>query len=541
MARVAFPNVKKFEELLYLCGKCGDCSLAVKIATSKSPLSHPCAVKNVLGYEAYDARGRIIIIRNLLNGKLEVDDEILDWAYTCTTCGTCRETCLAVEGGIDTPSIMEALRHDLVSQGFRIKKHLSILENIKKLDNPYGEPKEKRLSFLGEELSGIPEKAEIAYFIGCTSSYRTKEIALAAIKLLKQLGIKFTILRDETCCGSILLRYGYVDEAREQAEKLVKKFNEIGVKTVIFTCPGCYRTFKKDYPEILGRVLGFETLHLVEFLNTYLKDKNIAFKVKSGEVATYHDPCHLGRHLNVYEAPRNIIRLVDGLSLVEMETIKNFAHCCGAGGGVKSTFPDLALKIARDRIDEALETGANMLLSACPFCKLNLKQAANGELKVLDVVELLAGTYVGEVKEIIPKAVEVVEVTPGMKLMDYLSEHVEIFKGLRVGCKFNYEIVDWETEKPKLKFYVTVLESGERPKIKISKGVADNPDVTIIISEPAAERLVECKERSEYAELFGNFFNEPTDEEYIDVILHRSTKELMRMGYGEFAREAGLI
>ncbi|MEX2703046.1 MAG: (Fe-S)-binding protein [Candidatus Baldrarchaeota archaeon] len=541
MAKIKFSNVKRFEEFLYLCGKCGDCSLAVKITTSKSPLSHPCAVKNVLGYEAYDARGRIIIIKNLLNGKLEVNDEILEWAYTCTTCGACRETCLAVEGGIDTPSIMEALRRDLVSQGFRIEKHLSILENIKKLDNPYGEPKEERLSFLGNELSNIPEKAEIAYFIGCTSSYRTKEIALAAVKLLKQLGVEFTVLRDETCCGSILLRYGYVDEARSQAERLVKRFNEMGVKTVIFTCPGCYRTFKKDYPEILGRELGFETLHLVEFLDNYLKDKNVAFEARESEVVTYHDPCHLGRHLNVYEAPRNIIRLVNGLTLVEMETIKNFAHCCGAGGGVKSTFPDLALKVAKDRISEALETGAKILLSACPFCKLNLKQAANNGIRILDVAELLAETYVGEVVEVAPKVVEVVEVTPGMKLMDYLNEHVEIFKGLRVGCKFNYEIVDWKTQEPQLKFYVTVLESGEKPKIKISKGVADNPDVTIIISEPAAEKLVECKERSEYAELFGNFFNEPTDEEYIDVILHRSTKELMKMGYGEFAKEAGLI
>jgi len=541
MARIEFSNVKKFEEFLYLCGKCGDCSLAVKIATSKSPLSHPCAVKNVLGYEAYDARGRIIIIRNLLNGKLVIDNEVLEWAYTCTTCGACRETCLAVEGGIDTPSVMEALRCDLASQGFRIKKHLSILENIKKLDNPYGEPKEERLNFLGDELLDIPEEAEIAYFIGCTSSYRTKEIALAAVKFLKQIGVKFTILRDETCCGSILLRYGYVNEAREQAEKLVKRFNEMGVKTVIFTCPGCYRTFKKDYPEILGRDLGFETLHLVEFLDTYLKDKNIAFEAKGSVVVTYHDPCHLGRHLNVYEAPRNIIRLVDGLSLVEMETIKNFAHCCGAGGGVKSTFPDLALKVAGNRVDEALEVGAKILLSACPFCKLNLKQAANDGLKVLDIAELLAETCVGEVTEVALKAVEVVEVTPDMKLIDYLSKHVEIFRGLRVGCKFNYEIVDWETQEPKLKFYVTVLESGEKPKIKISEGVADNPDVTIIISEPAAKRLVACKDRSEYAELFGNFFNEPTDEEFIDVILHRSTKELMKMGYGEFAREAGLI
>ncbi len=541
MAKVEFSNVKKFENFLYLCGKCGDCSLAVKIATSKSPLSHPCAVKNVLGYEAYDARGRLIILKNLLSDKLEVNEEVLDWAYTCTTCGACRETCLAVEGGIDTPSIMEALRRDLVSQGFRFEKHLSILENIKNLDNPYGEPKEERLSFLGEELSNIPEKADIVYFIGCTSSYRTKEIALAAIKFLKQFKKEFAVLRDETCCGSILLRYGYVNEAKEQAERLVKKLNEMNVKTVIFTCPGCYRTFKKDYPEILGRDLGFETLHLVEFLDTYLKDKNIVFEAKNDEIVTYHDPCHLGRHLDVYEAPRNIIKRIKDIKLIEMETIKNFAHCCGAGGGVKSTFPDLALKVARNRIDEALEVNASILLSACPFCKLNLKQAADNGLKVLDIAEFLVETQVHEVVEVAPKTVEVVEISPGKRLMDYLNGHVEIFKGLRVGCKFNYEIVDWKTQEPKLKFYVMVLESGERPKIKISMGAADNPDVTIIISEPAAEKLVKCEERSEYAEAFGNFFNEPTEEEFIDVILHRSTKELMRMGYGEFAREAGLI
>ena len=123
-----FKELRKYKDLFDICGKCGDCGTSgTQITTAKRHVSKPCPIKNVLGFEAYDARGRILILKNILNKKLKINDEIVEWAHACTGCGSCKETCLAIEGGIDTPSIMEAFRQDLINQGMELEKSNSIL------------------------------------------------------------------------------------------------------------------------------------------------------------------------------------------------------------------------------------------------------------------------------------------------------------------------------------------------------------------------------------------------------------------------------
>ncbi|KKM76930.1 hypothetical protein LCGC14_1375230, partial [marine sediment metagenome] len=190
----------------------------------------------------------------------------------------------------------------------------------------------------------------------------------------------------EVCCGSVGMRSGDRKSFRKVAEKNAELFKERGIKRIVTSCAGCYRTFKKDYGERLGDI---EIVHTVEFLQNIIKSKDI--KLKNLDIkTTYHDPCHLGRHMNVYDAPRDLLNMISNLT--EMKTNRVGAMCCGAGGGVKKGFPELSMEIAKNRIKEAEDTGAEYLVSTCPFCWRNLNDAiisTGSNLKMVDLVELL--------------------------------------------------------------------------------------------------------------------------------------------------------
>ena len=160
------------------------------------------------------------------------------------------------------------------------------------------------------------------------------------------------------------------------------------VKKIITSCAGCYRTLKVDYADILED-LNIEVLHTIEFLLQLIKEKNVQLK-DLGINTTYHDPCHTGRHVGLYEEPRELLRKISNLT--EMKTIKEAAMCCGAGGGLKKGFPELSLEIAKSRVQEAEETGAENLVSICPFCYRNLSdaiKALNSKIKMVDLLELI--------------------------------------------------------------------------------------------------------------------------------------------------------
>ena len=305
---IEYKHLKEFLPEIEKCGKCGDCSLAVEISTAKKHINKPCVVKNVLGFEAYDARGRILILKRLMDRTLNIDQELLDWTYTCLLCGNCQETCLAIENGIDIPAIMQAFRRDLVESGMSLPKHLEIIEKIQQYNNPYGEPHDQRFSFILSE--NFPLKADNLVFFGCTAAYRQKDIALATHKILKKANVDYTILKDEKCCGSVQFRYGHLDSLKERARELIEQIQKSGAKTVIFPCAGCYRTFKIDYPQIIEMPENIEFIHITEFLERLVREKKLAFKLDSPSQITYHDPCHLGRAVGVYEAPRFLINSI---------------------------------------------------------------------------------------------------------------------------------------------------------------------------------------------------------------------------------------
>lgn len=211
------------------------------------------------------------------------------------------------------------------------------------------------------------------YFRGCTAREKLTDIQKATETLLKLADVDYHILDDEKCCGSVLLRTGFGDEARKQIEKNTEILKD---EVILTSCAGCYKTLKDDYE-------GLDVIHISQLLSQLIEENKLNF-TKDDFTVTYHDSCHLGRHSGVFDEPREVIRAV--ADLVEMENIREDSLCCGAGGGVKSAYPEIAEQMAKSRIAQAKDTDADLLITACPFCKLNLE---NDDIDVLDITEFL--------------------------------------------------------------------------------------------------------------------------------------------------------
>jgi heterodisulfide reductase subunit D len=237
------------------------------------------------------------------------------------------------------------------------------------------------------------DSIDILYYVGCTASYdiNVKEVGINTINILDALGLKFGILgKEEKCCGSVLLRIGDYEFER-LSEYNIRLFNSLNVKMLITSCAGCFRTIKEDYKK-MGH-LNMEVLHTCEFLARLLKEGKLKLKNEVPLKVTYHDPCHMGRHSNVYDTPREVLRSIPGIEFTEMDRIYEFSRCCGAGGGLKAGFSDIQNKMAQERVRDAERTGAERLVSTCPFCYQGLQigiNAIESKVKMTDLTELVA-------------------------------------------------------------------------------------------------------------------------------------------------------
>jgi heterodisulfide reductase subunit D len=388
------------------------------------------------GWEAFWNAGKMWIARAILTGDLEMTDEVRDVILPCITCGQCSAQC---ENKIRTVDIIEALRAACIESGVpMIEKHELVDKLVKERNNPYGGAAVDRFKWAKE--AGLEKfidnkDAKIAYYVGCTASYRQVEVAIATAKLFELLGMDFTLVQDEVCCGSPFFRIGAVDTAQELMRKNLEAFGNI--KMVYFSCAGCYRTFTIDYPKWMAEdeKLPFKTQHAFELVARLVQQEKIKFKPSKelkGKVVTYHDPCHTGRHFAVdmeqdmiansknlmmdsrkikqaieawYEVPRIILRKLEedvGIVFKEMYRIKIDSMCCGAGGGVRAGYPEFSLRTASLRCDEANAVGADILTTECPFCWRNLSDANDQYdhgMKVLGILQMITEYNLLEILE----------------------------------------------------------------------------------------------------------------------------------------------
>jgi heterodisulfide reductase subunit D len=381
------------------CTRCGEC-------TATCPT----------GGEAQDVemvtpRGKILRLRELYRSQngirarllgprdlpKEALGELSSRAYECTICGQCRTVCPA---HLDTISMWENMREFLVSNGVGpMPEHRQIVKSIENYDNPWMQPRTQRSRWarkLDKDVrvkDALKEHCEVLYFVGCTAAYdpNIKGMALDTAAVLSKAGVDFgTLGNDEGCCGSTLLRTGLLEQARGMAERNIGRFERAAPSIILTSCAGCYKTLRQDYPKV-GKLPG-KVVHVTTFVDELLRSGRLVPSKRLDAKVTFHDPCHLGRHNLLYEEPRRILRSIPGLELVEMERNREEARCCGAGGGVKTAFPDLASKISALRVQDAEATGAGILTTSCPFCYQSLRatvEAGGSKLRMTDLMELL--------------------------------------------------------------------------------------------------------------------------------------------------------
>lgn len=354
-------RLKKLEMEMLTCTFCGFCKSV-------------CPYFEDNQWEPAVARGKVILAYGLIRGDIEPDDSVVKRIYQCTTCKDCERRC---PSNIKVIEIVKAARGDLVKAGHMLPVHSKIVKNIEKTQNPYGET--KKADF------GVPSKeAEIGYFIGCTARYRTTEIAEHSISILKKLRIDFTLI-DEVCCGSTLHRIGLPQEDIEGLMNAnLEEVRRRGIKKLLFTCAGCLHMFKEEYTKHTS--YDFEVEHMTQFLaRRDLKLKPLRKRI------TYHDPCHIGRHMKIYDEPRMLLKMIPEAEYVEMSESKEASRCCGGGGGVRAADPAAAQRIASRRVKTASEI-ADLLITSCPFCVSTLKlgnELIKVDIEIMDITELI--------------------------------------------------------------------------------------------------------------------------------------------------------
>ncbi|MHA1580483.1 MAG: (Fe-S)-binding protein [Candidatus Freyarchaeota archaeon] len=384
-----YQTLEYYKDQVYRCGKCGQC----RYTYQNADLARSCPSGELRGFESYYLGGKNLLLWGLTSGRLIWSEGLAEILYHCTLCGNCTQQCQLE--GIHTYALewLAAAREEAVEKGYGpMPEQRRYGQHVEEEHNPYVERHTDRLNWLGDRVGNFPEKAETVYFVGCTSSYRQKNIAIATFDILSGLGKDFTVMRDEWCCGSPLIWTGQVEIARKCAEHNVEAIEETGAELVVTSCAGCYRILKEVYREKFGLDYGFEVMHSPVYVLDLVKRGELTLEKPFGKRVTYHDPCHIGRHMGIYEQPRELLRSIPGIELVEMPRNRHNAWCCGAGGGVKSSFKELASFAATERLREALETGAEVLSSACPFCYRNLsdaKEESKMNIQILDLMELV--------------------------------------------------------------------------------------------------------------------------------------------------------
>ena len=231
----------------------------------------------------------------------------------------------------------------------------------------------------------------ILYYPGCLTKFVMKDLQKNYEEILRKCRIDFIKLKDiEVCCGSPVLNAGYKNDFKTLARKNLEIFKKHSVKKIITSCPACYKTFHKDYKEILGDEWDIEVEHITQTIDKALKSGKLKIeKLSKKKKVTYHDPCHLGRHSGIYNEPREVLMAL-GYEIVEMENNRENAFCCGGGGGLKSNYPELSNAITKDVLGEAKKTKTDILVTACPMCDACFLQTAkNSKMNVKELSELI--------------------------------------------------------------------------------------------------------------------------------------------------------
>jgi glycolate oxidase len=270
--------------------------------------------------------------------------------------------------GIDYCDVISELRRDIAGKGLLPESQVNSRNILAEHGNPFAQKDDERGGWVPKGIE-IGREANDLYFVGCSASFGSNRIPKSALVAIESAGHDITLLGSgEACCGFPLFRMGDDEGGRKMMERNISAFRHVSAKRIIASCPGCYKTLKGELPE------EFTVLHMEELLAELVKAGSLKFTKPLKKKAIYSDGCDLGRHSGVYDPPREILRAIPELELLEYDYNRENAACCG--GPVASHNPDLAHKIAADKVREAADKGVDMIVTSCPMCFVNLKEGA---------------------------------------------------------------------------------------------------------------------------------------------------------------------
>jgi len=390
-------NLNEFRRSVFRCNLMGRCKGWDRQKIASCPIMMAGA-----GFVSERPKGLMIIARQILQGNIEYSKELTEVFFRCTGCRSCTMLCNAIDqetGGYLTKphSVINAMKADAVEAGMVPPKARDFLEHVYKYSNPYGISRKKRDEFVRDTaIRQYKAGDEFLYYVGDVGSYdaRAQDAARALGTVLLNAGVSFGILgKEESSDGNEVNYLGERDLFRELAEHNIRMFDEMGVKKVVTLSPHAYNAMKNDYPALGAQ---FEVQHYTQLLRDLIKNKKLNLAKQYYAKVVYHDSCFLGRHNDVYDAPREILSSINGVELMEMSRTRENSMCCGGGAG--NFYTDILGgeedKPSRIRVRKAYNTGATVLAVACPICLIMFADAVKVEgleekMTVMDISEIL--------------------------------------------------------------------------------------------------------------------------------------------------------
>lgn len=352
------------------CGKCtGGCPMALKTRLNPRALIY----RLLIAGNGFDVEGR---------------DELWD----CTTCSTCYSRC---PKQVNPMEAIIAMRGAFVEKGRVHPNVKTALESTFRHGNPLAMPREDRSAWTADlQIKSITDGAENLFYIGCTPSYdpRVQQVSRALVRLFGEAGLDFGILgNQENCCGSEVRRLGEAGLFEMMVEEGLEALQSLEISRMFTVSPHCFNAYKQDYhlPEH-----NIQIQHYTQVLADLIQHNDLVFRNGFEKTVTYHDPCYLGKHNGIFDEPRAVLKAIPELRLVEMDRSREKSFCCEGGGGrmwLEGTNP--SLRLAQWRVNQALETGASILATACPFCLVTLEEAVKHlnmeeRIRVMDIAEI---------------------------------------------------------------------------------------------------------------------------------------------------------
>jgi len=408
------------------CFRCSLCKMVPLPTVLNTKYADGCPASHLYHFHGFSGSGKSIMALSLINGRIEVDQTLADISFACTACGLCDVSCKFIMDA-ERHAVNMALREYVVDMGFAMPAHKPMIKNLQEYGNPEGRTDDRDLGWAREMgLKILPnQKAPVLLFTGCLRcDPGATEVARRCAALLKRARVDFAILQEnETCCGLPAYWTGHRTVFANMANHMADLLDEVGVETIVVLSGSCLGALRSKYPEY-ARAPKAKVLHITEFLAQLIAENRLRLRNPIKRRVTYHDPCYLGRQSEppptwrgvqkvtrgcmtyteppkeinrgvngVYEPPRQILRAIKGVDFIEMYRIREYSYCCGGGGGVPLAYPDLARSTALDRLEEAVDVGAEFLVTSCHHCRANLSKSQQSLEKplipVVDIVDLV--------------------------------------------------------------------------------------------------------------------------------------------------------